>query len=131
MMAAMALALPGSCGCGDGAAPGEAQRSSSDPVVSSPAPATAVPPGSGRKPVMEIAREGGGADVLQAQSLLPLARILQIARGRVPGEVIEVELEDEHGVPEYEVKILTAESRAIEIKIDARSGAIRKLEEED
>lgn len=129
MMAALALALPG--GCGDGAAPGEAQRPPSDPVVSSPAPAAAVPAGSSRKPAMEIAGQGGGADVLQAQSLLPLARILRIAQGRVPGEVIDVELEDEHGVPEYEVKILTANSRAIEIKIDARSGAVRKLEEED
>lgn len=63
-------------------------------------------------------------------SLLPLERILKIAQRRVAGEVIDVELEDDDGTPEYEITILTADSRSIEMKIDARSGTIRELEED-
>lgn len=63
---------------------------------------------------------------------LPLAQVLAVARAAVPGEVIEVELDDDddddRGV--YEVKMLTPEGRAIEITIDAVSGAVLEREED-
>lgn len=64
---------------------------------------------------------------------LPLARVLQIALAAIPGEVIEVELDDdddEDDDPEYEVTILTAQGRKMEVKIDARSGDILEIEED-
>ena len=84
------------------------------------------------EPAIEIAAPDGGAKALPTDgpTLLPLARVLGIARARVPGEVIEVELDDDDGRPEYEVKILTADGRSIETKIDAVSGAILKSEED-
>ena len=49
----------------------------------------------------------------------------------VPGDVIEVELDhdDDHGW-EYEVKVLTANGRVREVKLDARSGMVRKIEDD-
>ncbi len=62
--------------------------------------------------------------------LLPLARIIEIALQRVPGEIIEVELDDDDYEPEYELDILTADGRSIEMKISARRGIILDIEED-
>lgn len=59
---------------------------------------------------------------------LPLARILQIAQSLVPGEVLKVKLDDDDGIPEYEIEMLNARGRKIKIVIDARDGSIRELE---
>lgn len=60
--------------------------------------------------------------------VLPLPRILDIAQHRVPGEVLKVELEEMSDRLGYEVKVLTADGRVQEIKLDARTGAILKVE---
>lgn len=62
--------------------------------------------------------------------LLPLPRILAIAKSRVPGEVLKIELEQEDWGLEYEVKILTASGRVREVELDARSGRVVKIEDE-
>jgi uncharacterized membrane protein YkoI len=67
---------------------------------------------------------------LQRGEVLPLARILAIAQEKVPGDVIEVELESEHGALVYEIKVLTQSGRVREIEIDARNGAVRKIEDD-
>jgi uncharacterized membrane protein YkoI len=67
---------------------------------------------------------------LQRGEVLPLSKILAIASQRVPGDVIEVELEDEERVLVYEIKILTDGGRVREIKIDARTGAVLEIEDE-
>lgn len=136
ILAAMAFAAAG--GCDPRSSRDEARAPLPSPaqeeVASSlrPKPPARAPEAGNEKPEVEIAGLDGGRKVLRtaAPSLLPLARILQIARDKVPGEVIDVELEDEDGTPEYEVTILTLDSRSIEMKIDARSGIIRKLEED-
>lgn len=61
---------------------------------------------------------------------LPLARILDIAADSAPGEVVKVELEEEHGVLAYELEIITGRGRLIEMRIDARTGAVLKREAE-
>ncbi len=133
-MALMALAALSAC---DRDAPRDDQHASSQSEHEAGSPiASMVPaPGYGKddqEPEVEIADPDGGAKALSGPGAphLPLVRILAIARARVPGEVIEVELDDEDGQPEYEVKILTADGRSIETKIDAVSGAILKSEED-
>lgn len=64
----------------------------------------------------------------KTRTLLPLARILEIARGRVPGEVIDVDFDEDDGVAEYEVEILTPAGRKIEIRIDAHRGSVLEVE---
>lgn len=76
-----------------------------------------------REPVEASPREG-------AAGTLPLSRILEIAARTAPGEVVKVELEDEHGVLAYELEIVTAGGRLIELRIDARTGAVLKREAE-
>jgi uncharacterized membrane protein YkoI len=67
---------------------------------------------------------------LQRGEVLPLARILAIAQERVPGDVLEVELESKRGALVYEIKVLTQSGRVREIKIDARNGTVLKIEDD-
>ncbi len=58
-----------------------------------------------------------------ANGILPIERILDQARAAVAGTITEIELEREHGRLIYEVQILTADNRKVEIEFDARTGA--------
>ena len=67
--------------------------------------------------------------LLQRGEILPLSRILAIVQQRVPGDVVEVELEHgKHHGWEYEVKVLTAQGRVGEVKVNARTGAERSVD---
>lgn len=67
---------------------------------------------------------------LARKEVLPLTRILAIAEQRAPGEVIEVELEEDNGRLKYDLKILARNGRVLELELDARTGATLKLEED-
>lgn len=67
---------------------------------------------------------------LQRGEVQPLAKILTIAQEKVPGDVIEVELETERGVLIYEIKVLTQSGRVREVKIDARTGTVLTVEDD-
>jgi uncharacterized membrane protein YkoI len=67
---------------------------------------------------------------LQRGEVLPLAKILAIAQEKVPGDVIEVELESKRGALVYEIKVLAETGRVREIKIDARKGTVLKIEDD-
>lgn len=69
-------------------------------------------------------------EALQRGEVLPLEKILTIAKEQVPGDVIEVELEDEKKALVYEIKILTSTGRVREVKIDARTGKVIKIEDD-
>lgn len=68
---------------------------------------------------------------VEQREALPLSRIMSIARGAVPGEIIEVELDRDNGRLIYAVKILTSTGRVREVELDARSGAVLRTEDED
>lgn len=78
-----------------------------------------------RKKEHEVVREA-----LQRGEVLPLVKILAIATQEVPGDVIEVELEQENIGLIYEIKILTGTGRVREVKIDARTGKVVKIEDD-
>ena len=78
-----------------------------------------------KKKEHEVVREA-----LQRGEVLPLTRILEIANQQVPGDVIEVELEQEKVGLIYEIKILTGNGRVREVKIDARTGNVVKIEDD-
>lgn len=69
-------------------------------------------------------------EALQRGEVLPLLKILAIANEKVPGDVIEVELEDERDALVYEIKILTSTGRVREVEIDARTGVVLKIEDD-
>jgi uncharacterized membrane protein YkoI len=58
-----------------------------------------------------------------SNGVLPIERILDQARASVPGTILEVELEHEHGRLIYEVLVLTSDNKKVEIEYDARTGA--------
>lgn len=64
----------------------------------------------------ELARQA-----LERGEIRPLDQVLRVARERVPGEVVKVELEREDGRWVYEIKILTESGKRREVEIDANS----------
>ena len=69
--------------------------------------------------------------LLQRGEILPLNHILRIVQQRVPGDVIEVELDrSSRRGWEYEIKVLTATGRVKEVDVNAHTGEIRKIEDD-
>jgi uncharacterized membrane protein YkoI len=67
----------------------------------------------------------------ESGQILPLEQILERARARQPGQVLETELERKHDVYVYEVEILDADGWVWELKFDARTGELIELERND
>ena len=61
---------------------------------------------------------------LQAGQVLPLKTILDKATERFPGDLIEAELEEEHGRMVYELKLISPEGNVMKLIFDARDGSL-------
>ena len=59
---------------------------------------------------------------LRAGEVLPLHTVLERLQREQPGQVLEVELDREHGEWVYEIKLLRPDGRVVELKRDARTG---------
>lgn len=70
----------------------------------------------------------GGASFRQRISL---QQAQQIALGRVPGQIVHVDMDLDHGVLVYEIFILTPQNRIFEVEVSARTGAVLKIELEN
>ncbi|KFN49449.1 PepSY domain-containing protein [Arenimonas composti] len=68
---------------------------------------------------------------LQRGEILPLARILEQVQRREPGDVIEIELEREDEGWEYDVKVLTPSGVVRKLTLDARTGEVLKVKDDD
>ena len=55
----------------------------------------------------------------------------KIALQRVPGKITDQELEKENGRLRYEFEIVTADGKSFDVEIDAVTGEILKVEDED
>lgn len=64
---------------------------------------------------------------LERGEVLPLERILAVVRARVPGEVVRIELERDDGKWIYEVRVLDAAGRRVEVHVDAARAVILKI----
>lgn len=62
--------------------------------------------------------------LLRAGKILPLSKILDTVRKRVPGDVIEVDLDHEDRGWEYDVKVLTPQGRVMKVTVNARTGVV-------
>lgn len=116
-------------------APTEAppRRTEPAPVVPPPPSAPALQPSNAAEAqaIAPSSRDRGPRpDDAGRSNRLPLARILDIVLANTPGEVLEVELEEDDGVEAYEINILTRDDRTIEITVDARTGRILEREED-
>ena len=76
------------------------------------------------------AGDGHGGDhdrarqALEAGEVLPLRVILERVEAAYPGQIVEVELEREHGRWEYEIKLLRSGGSLVKLKVDARDGTV-------
>lgn len=61
---------------------------------------------------------------VQAGQVLPLRTVLGRLEREHPGQVLEIELEQDDGVWIYEVKLLQAGGQLVKIKLDARTAAL-------
>lgn len=63
--------------------------------------------------------------------ILPLETIVTKAQAAKPGELLEAELDQDQGRYIYEVEILDAAGQVWEIKLDAGTAKLLKLERDD
>ena len=66
---------------------------------------------------------------LQRGEVLPISRILELVAQHLPGDVIEVQLDERRGRLEYEIRVLTPSGRVRELVLDARTGAFVRFED--
>jgi uncharacterized membrane protein YkoI len=69
--------------------------------------------------------------LLESGRILPLETILAQIAERVPGKLIETKLEYDDGLILYDLKILRPEGRVQEVEVDAATGRIQKIEDDD
>lgn len=60
-----------------------------------------------------------------------LSGIVEEVAAQVPGKMLEVEFENDDGVYKYELKILRPEGKVQEVEVDATTGVILKVEDDD
>ena len=61
---------------------------------------------------------------LEAGEVLPLRTIIERVERDYPGQIVEVELDREHGRWEYEIKLLQRGGSLLKLKVDARDGTV-------
>lgn len=67
---------------------------------------------------------------LERGEILSLDRVLTTLRQRLAGEILEVELEREHGTWVYEFKVLRPDGRVVELYVDAATARVVKEEDD-
>jgi uncharacterized membrane protein YkoI len=79
------------------------------------------------------ADEGHDHDVarqaVERGEIKPLAEILQIVRDQLPGEIAGVKIERKGGRLMYELRIVGAQGRLLEVHVDAATGKIGRTRE--
>lgn len=69
-------------------------------------------------------------ELLKRGEIVPLAQVLDVVRQRVPGDVIEVELERDDGLWQYKVKVLTPTGQVRKLYLDARNAAVKRIKDD-
>jgi uncharacterized membrane protein YkoI len=67
---------------------------------------------------------------MAATAKVTIDEAIKTASEKVPGKVVEAELEKKHNTLVWEVEVVTAENKVMEVHIDAGSGAVISVEEE-
>jgi len=67
---------------------------------------------------------------MAATAKVTIDQAIKTATEKVPGKVVEAELEKKHDKLVWEVEVVTAENKLMEVHIDAESGDVIDVEEE-
>lgn len=68
---------------------------------------------------------------LERGDVLPLATLILGVEDRFDARIIEVELEENDGHYIYEFELITPGGSMLEVEVDARTGMVLEVEEED
>lgn len=66
---------------------------------------------------------------VEAGEIRSLADILDTVRGKLPGDVVGVEIERKNGSWLYELRVVGSQGGIFEVYIDARNGKIERIKE--
>ncbi|MDH4153976.1 MAG: PepSY domain-containing protein [Nitrospira sp.] len=75
-------------------------------------------------------KEKNGKAEMAATAKVTIDQAVKTALDKVSGKVIEAELEKKHHKLIWEVEVVTAENKVMEVHIDADTGAVIEVEEE-
>ncbi|MBH0203996.1 MAG: PepSY domain-containing protein [Nitrospira sp.] len=75
-------------------------------------------------------KEKNGKAEMAAAAKVTIEQAVKTASEKVSGTIIEAELEKKHNKLVWEVEVITAENKVLEVLIDADSGAVIDVEEE-
>ena len=70
-------------------------------------------------------------DAVKAGQVMPLRAVLERLEREHPGQVLEVELEDDNGRWLYEIKLLQAGGQRIKLELDAKTGEVLRRKNRD
>lgn len=68
---------------------------------------------------------------LERGDVLPLATLIRVVEDRFDARIIEVELEEDEGRYIYEFELITPAGSILEVEVEARTGMVLEVEEED
>ena len=80
-------------------------------------------------PALADSEQDRARAAVQAGKVLPLKTLLERLEREHPGQVLEVELEQDDGRWIYEIKLLQAGGRLVKLELDAASGAVLQRKE--
>ena len=66
---------------------------------------------------------------VEAGEIRPLTEILNILRGKLPGDIVRVKVEHENGRWTYEFRAVDNQGRLFEVYVDGRTGEIVRTKE--
>ncbi len=67
---------------------------------------------------------------MAGEAKISIDQAIKTASDKVPGKVIEAELEKKHDKTVWEVEVVTADGKVMEVHVDADSGGVIDVEEE-
>jgi uncharacterized membrane protein YkoI len=79
--------------------------------------------------VAEPHDQDAARQAVERGEMRPLADILDEVRGKLPGEIVGVEIESNNGRWFYEFRVLSEKGRQFEVYVDAQSAEIHQIEE--
>lgn len=66
---------------------------------------------------------------VEAGEARPLTEILAIVSGKLPGEIVRVNMERQHALWVYEFRVVDSKGQLFDVHVDARTGEIRRIRE--
>lgn len=68
---------------------------------------------------------------VQKGEIKSLAELRRIVTGEVDGQIVSTSIDQEHGITVYEFRVLRPDNRMVEVEVDAASGVVLEIENDE